>query len=413
LVYDTLKAISIAYNRNVIFGVSPAGIWKSGTPPGITGNSSYSALYCDPIAWLQAGKVDYLAPQLYWKITGAQDYNILSQWWNDQGRDYGRPIYPGLAWYRLADASNWPASEIEEQIKLNRLPLRNEILGEVGYRSGQIMANSKGLKTALQQGLYRYKSYAPPFRWRDSICPNVPQNVRVEGDTLRWDPPAAAADGDLAVKYVVYRYNVLAEQAPLANDGTKVVDIVSKNKLYLSMARYERYVVTALDKNNNESPGASSSEPDVVLCSPGSTTLPALVSGSSYQWQILQGEQWIILDNPSIFGGTNSPVLSITGIMANFYGTKLRCMADGNKTGPEFTLRFGSTWSGSQSTSWGTDANWSCGKAPTIEVDAIIPGGVPVFPLVDAPGAAARRVLLYPNARVDVTPGIQLQVGKE
>jgi uncharacterized lipoprotein YddW (UPF0748 family) len=79
-VYDTLSVINAANNRNVIFGVSPFGIWKSGTPPGIIGSSSYNDMYCDPIAWMQAGKVDYIAPQLYWKITGPQDYNALSKW---------------------------------------------------------------------------------------------------------------------------------------------------------------------------------------------------------------------------------------------------------------------------------------------------------------------------------------------
>lgn len=34
-------------------------------------------IYCDPVAWLKEGTVDYLSPQLYWKIGGAQDYNKL------------------------------------------------------------------------------------------------------------------------------------------------------------------------------------------------------------------------------------------------------------------------------------------------------------------------------------------------
>ncbi|RYZ15453.1 MAG: hypothetical protein EOP49_53055, partial [Sphingobacteriales bacterium] len=98
---DTIAAINAAGNRNVLFGVSPFGIWKSGTPAGISGTSSYSVVYCDPIAWMQAGKVDYVAPQLYWKITGPQDYNILSKWWNDQGALYNRHVYPGLALYKM------------------------------------------------------------------------------------------------------------------------------------------------------------------------------------------------------------------------------------------------------------------------------------------------------------------------
>jgi uncharacterized lipoprotein YddW (UPF0748 family) len=253
MVYDTIQQINSTSGRNIIFGVSPFGIWKSGTPPGIVGQSSFSALFCDPIAWLQAGTVDYLAPQLYWRITGAQDYNILSQWWNDQGKLYNRPIFPGQAWYKMVDANNWEASEIENQIRLNRLPVRDFTRGEIGYRMGQLVANSKGLRTALQQDLYQFKSYVPPYVGKDDICPNAPTNLRIDGDTLRWDAPAPAPDGDVARKYVVYRFTNEQEANLLANDGRRVIDIVPTTKARIPVAPFERFVVTTLDKNNNES----------------------------------------------------------------------------------------------------------------------------------------------------------------
>ncbi|TAD81770.1 MAG: T9SS C-terminal target domain-containing protein [Bacteroidetes bacterium] len=255
MVYDTIQKINMASNRNVVFGVSPFGIWKSGTPSGISGQSSFSALYCDPIAWLQAGTVDYVAPQLYWRITGAQDYDRLSQWWNDQGSLYGRHIYPGLAWYKMVDANNWASSEIEAQVTLNRLPVRQQILGEIGYRTGQIMADSKGLKTNLQQGLYRHKSFAPAMAWKDAVCPNAPLDVRLQGGSLVWTVPGAASDGDLPVKYVVYRYASAAEATSQPGDGRKVYDIVQGTSLVLPPADAANafFVVTSLDKNNNQS----------------------------------------------------------------------------------------------------------------------------------------------------------------
>src|SRR5690606_10679171 len=88
MVYDAIQTVNTTKNKNIVFGVSPFGIWKSGTPTGITGTSSFSALFCDPISWLNSNKIDYLAPQLYWKITKAQDYVALSKWWNDQAKLY-------------------------------------------------------------------------------------------------------------------------------------------------------------------------------------------------------------------------------------------------------------------------------------------------------------------------------------
>ena len=258
-VYDTIQIINESSNRHVIFGVSPFGIWKSGTPAGITGTSSYSQVYCDPIAWLQAGKVDYIAPQLYWKITGAQDYNILSKWWNDQGSAYNRPIYPGLALYKMVDANNWAASEIENQIIINRGTTHAQIKGQILFSTKQVMDNAKTIKTTLQSSQFRYKSFSPVLPWKDFICPRPPVNVRVEADTIRWDVPAAAADGDLPRKYVVYRFANSAEATTNINDGKKVYAIVYGQKLGIPAPDLSNsyFLVSALDKNNNESQGNS------------------------------------------------------------------------------------------------------------------------------------------------------------
>jgi len=255
-VYDTIAFINATNNRNVLFGVSPFGIWKSGVPAGISGTSSFDVVYCDPIAWMQAGKVDYVAPQLYWKITGPQDYNILSKWWNDQGALYNRHVYPGLALYKMNDANNWAASEIQNQIGINRLNSHEQVKGQIMFSTQQIMANSKGIQTALKTSEYQYKSFSPAMPWKDAVCPVAPTNVRQETDTLRWDIPAAAAaaDGDLAKKYVVYRFANIAEALTNINDAGKIYAIVYTNKVAVSSTDINSYfAVTSLDKNNNES----------------------------------------------------------------------------------------------------------------------------------------------------------------
>ena len=254
-VYDAVAAVNLANNRNVLFGVSPFGIWKSGTPAGITGTSSFSALYCDPIAWLQAGKVDYIAPQLYWKITGAQDYNNLSKWWNDQGILYNRPVYPGLALYKMLDANNWAATEIQNQIILNRDQNHEQVKGQILFSTKQLMLNSKGIKTALQAKEFRYKSFNAAMPWKDAICPNAPTNIVQDQDTLRWTAPASAADGDIAKRYVVYRFANAGEATTHLQDGKSVYAIVYGTKLGVPVADVlnSYFAVTALDKANNES----------------------------------------------------------------------------------------------------------------------------------------------------------------
>ena len=51
------------------FGVSPFGIYRPGMPAGIVGLDAYNVISCDPLAWVRAGSVDYLTPQLYWPTT--------------------------------------------------------------------------------------------------------------------------------------------------------------------------------------------------------------------------------------------------------------------------------------------------------------------------------------------------------
>jgi uncharacterized lipoprotein YddW (UPF0748 family) len=52
---------------DVMYGISPFGIWQPVAEKGIRGFNAYTELYADARKWLQEGTVDYLAPQLYWE----------------------------------------------------------------------------------------------------------------------------------------------------------------------------------------------------------------------------------------------------------------------------------------------------------------------------------------------------------
>ena len=86
----------------VKFGISPFGIWRPGQPPSITGFDAYAKLYADAKLWQEQGWLDYLTPQLYWKIDSAgQSYPVLLEWWYEHNaRD--RHLWPGNFTSRLA-----------------------------------------------------------------------------------------------------------------------------------------------------------------------------------------------------------------------------------------------------------------------------------------------------------------------
>ncbi|CAF3963438.1 unnamed protein product [Rotaria sordida] len=159
--YTTMHAI----RPKVKFGVSPFGIWKSGTPAGITGLSSYDSLYADSRMWLEQGLVDYMAPQLYWAIDPpAQSYPVLLKWWIEQSTK-GRHVYAGNAAYKMAQgAVQWQANEIVRQVNITRSMRDRLALGNIYFSTKEIMRNVKGIQEELAK-LYKQKAIIPKMNW--------------------------------------------------------------------------------------------------------------------------------------------------------------------------------------------------------------------------------------------------------
>jgi hypothetical protein len=199
--------------------------------------------------------LDYLTPQLYWPFGGSQDYGKLMPWWATVIN--GRHLYPGQAAYRIGDASNWGASELPNQIRLNRTVLSSP--GSVFFRAKVgVVDNEKGFADSLKNSLYRYPALIPRMPWKDSLPPLPPSNLTVTGNlttaTLHWQKPAPAADGDTARYFVVYRAvnDAIDTNDPRTirflslNDTTQFADPIFPNIQY-------NYLVTAFDRLHNES----------------------------------------------------------------------------------------------------------------------------------------------------------------
>lgn len=181
-VFNTIKAI----DPGVVFGVSPFGIystqasaathWGTTLPGGITGWDAYNAIFCDPLAWLHDGTVDYISPQLYWQIGGAQDFSTLTMWWGNEAKRRGLHSYPSLGSYRLYESGyNWPVTEIENQIIANRHNPNNLAHGVVFYNTSGLINPSKNLAGHLAQTVFAEPSIFPELPWIAPIQPGAPQ----------------------------------------------------------------------------------------------------------------------------------------------------------------------------------------------------------------------------------------------
>lgn len=169
----------------VRFGVSPFGIWKAGVP--VPGLDAYSVIYCDAPTWMTNGWVDYLAPQLYWQESSAQKYSTLATWWAARNMG-GRHLFPGHAEYQLS-GQNWPLSEIQNQVTFTRTLKSQGAQGDLHFRAGNILANTKGVHTLFKTNLYAKPALPPVLpRAGASVVPPVPL-LSVVGSSLSVTSP--------------------------------------------------------------------------------------------------------------------------------------------------------------------------------------------------------------------------------
>ena len=131
-VYDMVQEVK-PYAK---FGIGPRGIAatdqavadKYGVPRCPSGSDSqYSQIFCDPLAWLSAGTIDYISPQIYWaRGYSAGDFSLLCPWWSQVVDKFGRHCYVSHSLEYFKNAGHSPSSRektfagMAAQVQMNR-----------------------------------------------------------------------------------------------------------------------------------------------------------------------------------------------------------------------------------------------------------------------------------------------------
>lgn len=250
----------------VKFGVSPFGIYhnaKSGTNlPGSNTNGlqNYDDLYADVLYWVNQGWVDYCVPQLYWEIGHkSADYEELIKWWSRFAG--GRPLFIGQdveRTARAADLKNSNVNQMNEKLRLQR-SLRG-IQGSCLWYSAAVVRNVGNYATALEQYYHRTPALQPLFPFIDNKAPDKPRKLKTRwmpnGFYLFWNAPKGKTEMDKARSYVVYRFRK-GEKVNLLN-AENILCITPNTCCRLPYNGGKEkwvYVVTALDRLQNESEG--------------------------------------------------------------------------------------------------------------------------------------------------------------
>lgn len=231
----------------VVFGIGPAGVsspenieTEYGLPaaPGL--DWQYNGIYSDPLAWLKAGDIDFISPQIYWP----SKFDALSEWWAKAALKFGRHCYPSID---ITDITSMKYAEVAREIERTREVSPAETAGLVFFQYYNFVnyyetfdGKNRDLGTILGSDVWNTKALRPLHTWNKSTTPKMVTNVSNDGTTLTWD----AND---AKRYVVYKQPLNQTTAALTLE-----QVVYKNSYTLpkDAAEYSWYV-SAYDRYAN------------------------------------------------------------------------------------------------------------------------------------------------------------------
>lgn len=170
----------------VKFGISPFGIYRPGQPEQIRGLDAYAELYADSLKWLKEGWVDYLAPQLYWRIDPpAQSYPVLLKWWTENNPKE-RHIYAGNN-LELLDGRSWKLEEIDKQVEISRDLTSQLSLGNIFFSMSAFQENRQDIYDTFKTNVYAKPALVPTMNWLDASPPPPPTGLQVKEGKLSWN----------------------------------------------------------------------------------------------------------------------------------------------------------------------------------------------------------------------------------
>ena len=238
-------------------GISPFGIYRNKRSSDIgsdtNGLQNYDDLYADILLWVNNGWLDYCVPQLYWEIGNkAADYETLIHWWGQYAS--ARPLFIGEDIERTAKANQQAAKQqLHEQVPA--------VQGTVLWYAKAAVDNTGNYGTNLRQQYWRYPALQPQMPFLDKKAPKKPRSLcpvwTNDGYLLFWTAPKAKDWGDEATRYVVYRF--AKGEKVNTEDPSHIIAITADTWLklpYVNGSQKYTYVVTALDRMQNESKGA-------------------------------------------------------------------------------------------------------------------------------------------------------------
>lgn len=169
----------------VRFGISPAGAACTSAAVAakhgidrcpVASDWQYDGIFSDPVAWLEAGIIDYISPQLYWKTNHKTNpFGPMTKWWSYVAKHFGRHHYASHSISFLNSSnttSDW--EEIGKQVQFSRDYTENEAPGAVFYSAAYVTGKKQsGFGEWLQVNKFQNKALTPAIDWKKSDLEKV------------------------------------------------------------------------------------------------------------------------------------------------------------------------------------------------------------------------------------------------
>lgn len=241
-VYDMIQEVK----PFVKFGIGPRGIAatdqavadKYGVPRCTSGyDSQYNEIFCDPLAWLSAGTIDYISPQLYWaRGYSAGDFGILCPWWYDVAEKFGRHCYVSHSLEYFKNGKQTPDTRektfegMAAQVQMNR-DESSSAPGSCFYSYSCVddeneTENGMDFFTYMKNNKFQNKALTPCISWKEAPEQGKVANLREKDGVLEWD----------AVNNMRYAVYLLPEGT--SHDG-RLLNVAKNLKAHLYYNRYE------------------------------------------------------------------------------------------------------------------------------------------------------------------------------
>lgn len=163
-----------------VFGISPFAIWQN--DDGVNGGSQtsglegYSSLYCDAVAWIRGGYIDYISPQIYWRFDSTSaPFDVVTRWWNSVLEGSRVKLYVSHASYRYEDGE-WsdPQGELTEQVEFARS--EKYYHGSIFYGYDELRQNANGASDDVLRAFEDDIVYTPIQSNGHAVTFSSPQN---------------------------------------------------------------------------------------------------------------------------------------------------------------------------------------------------------------------------------------------